>query len=229
MEGSRISLNKSDQWHQHQLNWRPTMNTNDSEMVTLADGNKIRREHLRHVYETVGVRFDGDGKAILTLGDGSAMKSIELDEDMLLQPNREDWKTFTTELNNSIGEQVELFDLSDKSHEFSFEGNRYKNLGRVYHHSEIIRGRLVKYYTYLTVEAPASTSDHEWTAVLVYVACVIATIGLLTLLTLMPGGQVLVVNFIYIVAALTAGCTALAIAIATSTKNEAYLNQFVGR
>jgi hypothetical protein len=85
----------------------------DGDMFRLAVGHQVRRGDLRKLYERIGVAFTGDGKAILKSGTGSAIQSIELDEDLLLPPKPADWKAFNDEVTKALGNQVELFNLTD--------------------------------------------------------------------------------------------------------------------
>ena len=201
----------------------------DDDMISLYGGAQIRRGDLRHVYAGAGVKFGDDGTATLTVGEGSAIQSIELDEDMLLNPQAADWQSFKNEMDKAMGTQVELFDLADKSHEFTTLNRRYRNLGRIWHHDEYVGlpPRLRRYYTYLRLEGDLAQSPADWEQILQYVVCVLAAVGLTVLISLLPGGEVVVANFIGIVGLIAAGCFGLVTGVGSQARNQAWVNTFV--
>jgi hypothetical protein len=56
---------------------------------------------------------------------------------------------------------------------------------------------------------------------------VIAAVGLLVLLTLIPGGQVVVANFIGIVSVVAAGCLAIVGTVSVTDKNNSFVKTYV--
>lgn len=203
----------------------------DNSVISLGEGNQIRRGDLRQLYESIGVRFSDDGRAILALGEGSAIRSIELDEKMLFAPQPSDWQTFKNQVENAFGNQIELFDPIDKAHEYTLRGTRYRNLGRIYHHEEWVCCPVKRrvYYTYLQLEGSAQLSEASWQQIAKYVVCVVAAVGLTVLLSLLPGGKIILLNFMGIVTVIAAGCLALVSGISNTAKQQAWIVKYVAR
>lgn len=189
----------------------------------------------RQIYEGAGVKFR-DGKATLTVSQGCAIQTIELDENFLLEPQPEIWQEFRVELGRELGAQVEVFDVSevfDMSDQLQFTPDRRHHIfnQRIWHHDEYVGvpPRLRRYYTYLKLEGDLAMPDDAWQQIIQYVVCVIATVGMLVVLTLIPGGQVVIANFIALAAMANASCLVLVSGVGSQARNQALLSTFVRR
>jgi len=183
---------------------------------------------IKGSYEALGIEFIADN-AILRI-PGKA--SIIVESSVLFDPSAQKLKELTESINSLLGDDIEMFDPDDPKYSYNVGELKIREIGRVFSHFEIHgpiwNPRKVNYYTYLRVEAESNVPDSTWEKIIQYVLCVVAAIGLVVLLTLIPGGQIIIPNFIPIVAILAAGCLVIVSGVSDAAKRNSYVNSFVG-
>ncbi len=118
---------------------------------------------------------------------------------------------------------------------FANSGRRHRTMGRVFSHWKWewrgIHSRKVNYYKYLELHASPGVGDNEWEEIAKMIFCVIATIGLLLLLSMLPGGAVIIKLFLDIFIVVAAICFGLSVAqiIGGSAGEKSYVTTRIGR
>lgn len=185
----------------------------------------IDRDTLIRFYESYGITFIDGGKAILSL-QGGIISPIVIDEKLLLEPSAANLVDFKNQLPKDLLELGEPFDPTDEKNEYIINGERRRIIDRAFDHFDW-RGR--RYYKYLEVVGPASISNVDWEKIIAYLLCVAAAIGIILLLAMLPGGVVLLVNFVPIFAIIAGGCLAVIAGVGNQAKNTAYVRTYVAR
>jgi hypothetical protein len=192
---------------------------------TPADIPTLTDAQFQSLYEQLGIQFIGE-QAILQFNEES---KVVLDKSALLNPSIEDLKKLRDQINSLLGDQIELFDSTDSKYEINFAGNRTREMGRVFSHFDIecsgFRCEKVNYYKYLKLEANSNVSNDGWNRVIQYVFCVIATVGLLVVITVVSGGTLTVAAFALLTIAISSGC---ALVVNGTDRNNAYLKTYEG-
>jgi len=199
------------------------MSTEHAPQFSQAELQGIKGSH-----EALGIEFIADN-AILRI-PGKA--SIVIENSVLFDPSAKKLKEVTESINSLLGDDIEIFDPADAKYSYNVGELKVREIGRVFSHFEI-QGPIwdlkkVNYYTYLRVEAESNVPDNTWEQIIQYVICVVAAIGLVVLLTMIPGGQVIIPSFAVIVGFLAAGCLVIVSGVSDTAKRNSYVNSFVG-
>jgi hypothetical protein len=183
------------------------------------------RDTLIRFYESYGITFIDDGKAILN-SQGGIISPIVIDEKLLLEPSAASLVDFKNQLPKELLELSEPFDPTDEKNEYIINDERHRIIDRVFDHFDW-RGR--RYYRYLEAVGPASVSNVDWEKIIAYLLCVAAAIGIILLLAMLPGGQVLLVHFVAIFTVIAGGCLVIIAGVGNQVKRTAYVRTYVAR
>lgn len=195
--------------------------------IAPADIPTLTDTQFQSLYEQLGIQFIGE-QAILQFDEES---KVVLDKSAFLNPSIEDLKKLRDQINSLLGDQIDLFDPTNSKYEINFAGTRTREMGRIFSHftiecSGVFDCKKVNYYRYLKLEANSNVSNNGWNRIIQYVACVIAVIGLLMVITVISAGVITVAAFALIGVAATSGC---ALVVNGTDKNNAYLKTYTGR
>ena len=187
----------------------------------------MEKSELRSLYQSLGVNFV-NGALTIDLG---AKGTIAIDENIFLQPSEENFAILNKEIASATGIEFELFDPRDEKHQAEITGNYVRNFGRVFHHDEYVccpvRRRV--YYRYVQMTAPMSeVSRDSWEKMAIYLACVIATLGILVLLGIITAGTSVWAS-VAIFTAVAGACLAAMESVTRPEKEAAIINLPIGR